>query len=215
MVFLLSNIVVDMRRTKPFKELTVNKIDFSNSFFVLLFLPASHSHNHARYFVLTSIICNTKNRKQPGIMEALISSLSNYQISQFFTKNAPLTQQQCNKEAERITTCATANPSAVQGGTSYTVLAGDYVVQFRGTASNLNFELLRYAEAAYPEFVPHHRYAGKLGELEVYLMDKVGGISMYLARENLYCNSFQLLHQTLRDYARFGNPQVSHFSGQE
>lgn len=137
-------------------------------------------------------------------MEALISDLSRYQISQFFTKNAPVTQRQCDQEAERITG-ASASPSTVQGGTSYTIVAGDHAVQFRDAASALNLELLGYAEAAYPGFVPHHQHAGKLEDLDVYLMNKIGGISMYLAREELYCNDFQLLHQTLRDYARFVN----------
>ncbi|KAF7419354.1 hypothetical protein PC9H_001941 [Pleurotus ostreatus] len=135
-------------------------------------------------------------------MEALISDLSHYQISEFFSDNAPATQLQCNQEAERVAG-APASPSAVQGGTSYTVVAGDSVVQFRGAASALNLELLGYVEAAYPDFVPHHQRAGKLGDLDVYLMDNIGGISMYLAREELYRNNFQLLHQTLHDYARF------------
>ncbi|KAG9218292.1 hypothetical protein CCMSSC00406_0009896 [Pleurotus cornucopiae] len=107
--------------------------------------------------------------------------VSGYQISQFFTKNAPVTQRQCDQEAERITG-ASATPSTVQ---------------------DLNLELLGYAEAAYPGFVPHHQHAGKLEDLDVYLMNKIGGISMYLAREELYRNDFQLLHQTLQDYARF------------
>ncbi|KDQ22218.1 hypothetical protein PLEOSDRAFT_171658 [Pleurotus ostreatus PC15] len=84
----------------------------------------------------------------------------------------PVTQQQCHQEAERITGVS-ANPSTVQGGTIYTVVAGDYAVQFRD-------QLLGYAEAAYPEFVPHHQHAGKWEDLDVYLMTKIGGISMYL-----------------------------------
>ncbi|KAF4607351.1 Aminoglycoside phosphotransferase domain-containing protein [Pleurotus pulmonarius] len=135
-------------------------------------------------------------------MEALISDLSRYQISQFFSTHTAATPRQCNQEAERITG-APANPSTVQGGTSYTVVAGNHVVQFRGAASALDLELLGYVEATYSSFVAHHQHAGKLDGLDVYLMDNIGGISMYLAREELYRNDFQLLHQTLRDYARF------------
>ncbi|KAF9488839.1 hypothetical protein BDN71DRAFT_1593803 [Pleurotus eryngii] len=112
------------------------------------------------------------------------------------TKNAPVTQWQCNQEAERITGASANNCSRWD---RLTLSSLETIVQFRDTASAVNLELLGYAEAAYPKFIPHHQHAGKLEDLDVYLMNKIGGISMYLAWEELYRNDFQLLHQTLRD----------------
>ncbi|CAA7261240.1 unnamed protein product [Cyclocybe aegerita] len=135
-------------------------------------------------------------------MEASISALSRYQISQFFSKNAPVTQEQCNQEAERITG-ASASPSTVQGGTSYTVVAGESVVQFRAGHSALDLQLLRCVEQAYAGFVPHHLHAGEVGKLYIYTMDNVGGVSMYLARDQLHRDNYRLLQRTVKDYARF------------
>ncbi|RFU72786.1 kinase-like domain [Trichoderma arundinaceum] len=135
-------------------------------------------------------------------MEASISALSGYQISQFFSNNTPITQQRCNYEAERITG-APAIPSTVQGGTSYTVITGDSVVQFRADHSALDLQLLRCVEQAYAGFVPCHSRVGELGKLYIYAMDNIGGISMYLAREQLNSDNHRLLQRTLKDYARF------------
>ncbi|KAI1180364.1 hypothetical protein F4777DRAFT_529966 [Nemania sp. FL0916] len=135
-------------------------------------------------------------------MEASISALSRYQISQFFTENAPVTQEQCNQEAERITG-ASASPSAVQGGTSYTVVAGESVVQFRADRSALDLQLLGCVEQAYAGFVPHHLHSGQEGNLHIYTMNNIGGISMYLARDQLRRDNCRLLQRTLEDYAKF------------
>ncbi len=135
-------------------------------------------------------------------MEASISALSKHQISEFFSKNGPATQQQCNEEAQRITGVS-ASPSAVQGGTSYTVIAGAFVVQFRAGESALNLGLLKCVEQAYAGFVPQHLYSGQVGKLHVYQMDNVGGISMYLVREQLFRDNYNLLRRTLKDYAEF------------
>ncbi|WEW59280.1 hypothetical protein PRK78_004749 [Emydomyces testavorans] len=133
-------------------------------------------------------------------MEASILALSKYQISQFFSET-PVTQQQCDQEAERITGVS-AIPSTVQGGSSYTVITGDHVVQFRASHSALDMPLLKCIEKIYMNFVPHHLYAGELDKLHIYKMNNIGGISMYLAREQLYQDNYRLLQQTLRDYAK-------------
>ncbi|KAJ3495405.1 hypothetical protein NLJ89_g10631 [Agrocybe chaxingu] len=135
-------------------------------------------------------------------MEALISQLSRMQISEFFSRNAPVTQQQCNLEAARIAG-ASARPATVQGGTSYTVVAEGYAVQFRASNSALDLEFLGGVEQAYAGFTPLHENAGKLGELLIYKMNNVGGVAMYLARDQLYRDNYRLLRQTLQDYASF------------
>lgn len=135
-------------------------------------------------------------------MEASIANLSRKQISDFFSENPQPTQQECEAEAERITGTS-VHPTALQGGTSFTVIGGTLVVQFRPGESALDLQLLQCVEQAYAGFVPQHRSGGKLGELHIYTMDDVGGISMYLARDQLHQHDCHLLRQTLQDYARF------------
>ncbi|ATY58629.1 hypothetical protein A9K55_002373 [Cordyceps militaris] len=135
-------------------------------------------------------------------MEASIASLSKYQISQFFARHTPCTQAECNATAELIAGTS-VNPTAVQGGGSYTVIGGKVIVQFRAGDSALDLELLQCVGQAYPGFTPVPSSRGKLGKLDIYTMDDVGGISMYLARVDLQKDDCKLLHQTVQDYARF------------
>ncbi|KDR83023.1 hypothetical protein GALMADRAFT_56970, partial [Galerina marginata CBS 339.88] len=138
-------------------------------------------------------------------MEALILQLSRQQISEFFSNNAPVTQQQCNSEAARIAG-ASGSPATVQGGTSYTVVAGEYAVQFRASHSALDIDFLRGVEQAYAGFTPFHEDVGTLGELLIYKMNNVGGVAMYLARNQLHRDNYRLLKRTLKDYARLVGP---------
>lgn len=135
-------------------------------------------------------------------MEASIASLSRYQISQFFSKNPSPNQQDCDAEAERITGTS-VHPTALQGGSSYTVAGGTVIVQFRAPDSALDLQLIECFEQAYAGFTPHHSDSGKLGELHIYTMNNINGISMYLAREQLQRDDCYLMRQTLDDYARF------------
>ena len=134
-------------------------------------------------------------------MERLIADLSKMQISQFFAKNPLSTQQECDQEATRITG-APVRPSLLQGGTSYTVVSENVVVQFRSEGHALDIGFLDHIEQAYAGFVPHHVSAGKLGDLHIYTMNNVSGLSMYLARKELQQNDCYLLQQTLEDYVR-------------
>ncbi|KAL0958534.1 hypothetical protein HGRIS_000674 [Hohenbuehelia grisea] len=135
-------------------------------------------------------------------MEEEISLLSKYQISRFFGRNAPITQQQCDEEAERILG-ASVLPTTMQGASSYTVFGGTFVIQFRDDTSPLDADLLGLVEQAYAGFVPHHESAGKLGKLHIYKMNMIGGVSMYLARDQLQADDCNLLRRTLQGYARF------------
>jgi len=137
-------------------------------------------------------------------MEASIVKLSNHQISTFFSNNASVTQQQCDQEAERLTGMS-VHAASVQGGTSYTVVSDDEtcVVQFRSGSSALDIDLLECVEQAYMGFMPRHQWVSYLGELYVYTMGNVGGISMYLARDQLCKNNFSLLRRTVPDFAKF------------
>ena len=134
-------------------------------------------------------------------MEAIMADLAKYQISKFFLKNAPVTQDQCDQEAARIVGVPT-NPSAVQGASSYTVIAEEAVVQFRTEDSSLNMDLIKAIEQTYTGYTPIHKYFGQLGTLHIYTMNNVGGVSMYLARDTLFQDNHRLLQYTLQDYAR-------------
>lgn len=116
-------------------------------------------------------------------MESTIATLSASQILRFFANEARPTQQECDELAERTTGHPTT-PARVQGGSSYTVEAGDYVVQFRAPDARLEVEFLGYVEKAYHGFIPCHRDLGILGGLLVYRMRNVGGLSFYLARDS-------------------------------
>jgi len=137
-------------------------------------------------------------------MEASVAKLSKYQISTFFSDNTTATQKQCDQEAERLTGMS-VHATSVQGGTSYTVMSDDEtcVVQFRSVSSALDIDLLECVQQAYMGLTPRHRWVGYLGELFVYTMGNVGGISMYLARDQLYKNDFFLLRRTLPDFAKY------------
>lgn len=54
----------------------------------------------------------------------------------FVSRNASLTQQECDQEAERMLRMP-VHPASVQGETSYTVVPNDgiYVIQFRSGSS--------------------------------------------------------------------------------
>ena len=119
-------------------------------------------------------------------------------------RRMPTTQQQCDQEAERLTGMS-VHTAPVQGGNSYTVLSNDetVVVQFRAGDSALDISLLECIEQAYGGFAPRHQFVGNMGELHVYTMSNVGGISMYIAREELFQNNFYLLRQTVSDFARY------------
>jgi len=140
-------------------------------------------------------------------MEASIASLSRYQISAFFQKHSSPTQQECDAEAKRITGTSVRS-TALQGGTSYTVVGGAVIVQFRAADYALDLQLLECAEQAYVGYTPDHESVGKLGELHIYTMNDISGVSMYLARVQLKQNDCYLMQQTLQDYARFGDTSI-------
>ncbi|KXJ89677.1 hypothetical protein Micbo1qcDRAFT_164982 [Microdochium bolleyi] len=131
-----------------------------------------------------------------------ISALSMMQIGVFFQENAPVLQTQCNDKARDITG-KSVTPTACQGGTSYTVDAGQVIVQFRAPDSPLDMMLMKSIEQAYPGFTPQHKDHGLFHSLHVYTMNNIGGVSMYLARDSLHKNNYALLRNTIDSYARF------------
>lgn len=131
-----------------------------------------------------------------------MSALSQMQIKEFFRRNAPVTQTQCDDKAQSIAGNS-VTPTACQGGTSYTVDAGQVVVQFHAQGSHLDMILMKSVEQAYRGFTPQHENHGSFGNLRVYTMNNIGGISMYLARNFLQENNYKLLRNTIDCYSRF------------
>ncbi|KAI0873841.1 hypothetical protein GGS24DRAFT_490463 [Hypoxylon argillaceum] len=131
-----------------------------------------------------------------------MSSLSQMQIETFFNRVAPVTQKQCNDKAKSISGKSVI-PTACQGGTSYTVDAGQVIVQFRIPSSPLDMTFMNSIEQAYPDFTPRHKDCGSFHNLHVYTMNNIGGLSMYLARGFLQRNNYELLRNTIDSYARF------------
>ncbi len=150
-----------------------------------------------------------------GDVVASVTKLSQFQIKQFFAKNAPLTQQLCDKEARRLLSVPSVYPTSVQGGTSYTVVSNDggsYIVQFRPASSALDMNFLACVEQAYAGFMPHHEFAGVFSGLNVYKMCNVGGVSMYLARKELLYGNAYLLRQTVSDFAKYSPCSISPYA---
>lgn len=137
-------------------------------------------------------------------MAVNIATLSQMQIATFFERNTSVTQDQCNDKARDIAGRSVI-PTACQGGTSYTVDAGQDVVQFRVPGSLLDMIFMASIEQAYPGFTPRHKDCGPFHNLGVYTMNNIGGISMYLARTDLQKNDYKLLRNTIDSYARFVN----------
>ncbi|KAI1827103.1 hypothetical protein F4861DRAFT_529394 [Xylaria intraflava] len=131
-----------------------------------------------------------------------MSALSRMQIETFFDRNAPLTQRQCDDKARSISG-ESVTPTTCQGGTSYTVDAGQVIVQFRDPSSPLDMVLIDSIEKTYPDFTPRHKDHGLFHNLHVYTMNNIGGVSMYLARGFLQRNNYELLRNTIDSYARF------------
>lgn len=140
-------------------------------------------------------------------MENIIADLAQMQIQTFFEANDHISQQECNEEAARLSG-GVVQPTKVQGASSYTVTAttdgkSSAVVQFRLADSPLPMAMLHLVEQSYRGFTPHHCDMGKFKGLPVFTMTDIGGVSMYLARPQLHKSSCHLLHETLKDYARF------------
>lgn len=139
-------------------------------------------------------------------MQTLIHTLSQLQISEFFSENAPPSQTACDQHAAHLLNTPSVRPAQVQGSTSYTVVPFDdnvgHVVQFRTPEYAFDLDFLGFVERTYGErFVPRHRCVGALGGLLVYSMNDVRGVSVYLARERLRADGGWRLRTAVRDFA--------------
>ncbi|XWW94215.1 hypothetical protein V2A60_002158 [Cordyceps javanica] len=141
-------------------------------------------------------------------IHTLVTNLCIIQIKEFFDNHIDVTRVQCDSWAARAlgqTVCA----STLQGVSSYTVVASDSttepgkVVQFRGPEDAFDLELIRNIRVAYgSRFVPEHESIGTIGGLHAYIMNDIGGISVYLARDRLRAHGSRLLKNTVQDFAR-------------
>lgn len=82
-----------------------------------------------------------------------MSALSRMQTNAFSENNVPVTQKQCDDKSQDLTGNS-VSPTACQGEASYTVNAGEVVVQFRCLDSLLGMSCITNIEQAYPGFTP-------------------------------------------------------------
>lgn len=147
----------------------------------------------------------------PSEIHQLVSDLSIMQINEFFSQRPNVTQGACDQWAA-LALGGPVHASTLQGVTSYTVEAvqagnGEGVVQFRSPDDALDITLIQSAQEAYGyRFVPCPRDGGCLAGLKAYIMDNVGGVSAYLARDQLRANDGRLLRVSLTDFARYPAP---------
>ena len=137
-------------------------------------------------------------------MSVDMSALSAMQIRVFFENDTSVTQKQCDDRAREISG-KTVSPTTCQGGSSYTVAAGDNIIQFRTPGSLLNMSLMDTIEQAYLNFAPRHKDCGPFHNLRIYTMNNIGGESMYIARDSLYKDNYKLLRNTIDSFAEFVN----------
>lgn len=142
----------------------------------------------------------------PSEIHRLVAELSRIQIYEFFNQRPGATQAGCDQWAEWALE-GPVRASAAQGVTSYTVEAVQGVeggvVQFRSPEDALDISSIQKAQEAYgSRFVPCPRDGGNLTGLQAYIMDNVGGVSVYLARDQLRANDGRLLRVALEDFAQ-------------
>ncbi|TQV92862.1 hypothetical protein V2A60_003830 [Cordyceps javanica] len=131
-------------------------------------------------------------------------STNKIMIALFFRERPTPTQKECDEFVHKITQ-STPDLDLLQGGSSYTVLAGDsYIVHFRKPTGRLDRELLRQARETYGEYVPEFVEEHKLGDLWVYKITRMHGVPVYTIRVNLSGEIDESpLCRTVRDFARF------------
>jgi hypothetical protein len=124
-------------------------------------------------------------------------------INQFFS-SCTITREECDRTATELTGEA-MKPVQLQGAFSYTVAAGEFLVQFRVSESLLDTKTLDLARKIYGNIVPTCIKKGVIGSspsLTVYVMNKLPGITYIEAPLNeLHRTSWQ--EQTVSDFARY------------
>jgi hypothetical protein len=123
-------------------------------------------------------------------------------INQFFS-GCTVTRDECDRTAAELTGNS-VEPVRLQGAFSYTVAAGEFLVQFRVSESLVDTKKLGLARKIYGDVVPACVNRGVIGpspSLTVYVMDKVPGITYIEAPlTTLHCTPWQ--EQTVSDFAR-------------
>ena len=139
---------------------------------------------------------------------ASYQALSSYQTDKFFNTHQSVSRKDCGDYATTIAGGA-IRPTAIQGGSSYTVMAADgsKVIQFRSPQSPMNIEYLDLARDTYgAEFIPACRYLGLLGQTHVYVLDTVAGDALALALKQLFLpGNSHLLVVAIQDYAEYAS----------
>lgn len=123
-------------------------------------------------------------------MAQLYSDLDD-EIDQFFSQ-ASTTRAECDDLA-RTMFGGLAEPVAVQGATSYTVVVGlnrEKIVQFRSMDAQLDMSMLELARQVHGDIVPVGTAMGQIGDdaqrqLAIYEMDRLPGDNFAMIRSSL------------------------------
>ena len=110
--------------------------------------------------------------------------LSQVQIANFFSSNAPTTRDECDDLAAKLLG-GSVSATTMQGGSSYTVERDEVsVVQFR----SLKLDMAKFglARQVYRGFVPRCEYHGMLGSLHVYICERVSGPAFCRVRRQMF-----------------------------
>lgn len=129
--------------------------------------------------------------RTPSIAMALLCSDLDDEISQFFSQ-ASTTRAECDNLA-RTMFGGMVDPVPVQGGTSYTVVAGpnrEKIVQFRYLDAQIDMRMLDLARQVHGDIVPEGAALGQIGndaqqQLAIYQMARLPGENYAMVRTSL------------------------------
>lgn len=197
--FLFSYLWTTCRLSLPFNQNSADLLSGPVRDFVSTFFLIKISH-HTSFFPGSYSVSNKSLQE----MSVDMSALSEMQIRVFFENNSSVTQKQCDDRAQEVSG-QPVSPTTCQGGSSYTVAAGDNIIQFRTPGSLLNMGLIGSIEQAYLNFTPRYKDCGPFHNLRIYTMNNIEGESIYIARGSLYKDNYKLLRNTIDSFAEFVN----------
>lgn len=140
-------------------------------------------------------------------------SLDNAIAGFFSSSGTSATREQCDDVARREIGDA-IQPAQLQGMASYTVMAGEKVMQFREKGNELEDNMLALAVKTHPDVVASYAFHGLIGgskeekALSVYSMPKLPGRNYIFIRSSL-ADDLQLQLATVKSLARYVSSTAS------
>ncbi|KAL7806370.1 hypothetical protein V8C44DRAFT_200796 [Trichoderma aethiopicum] len=141
-------------------------------------------------FIFQAILSPRHQPVMPKIIYTLDSAVENF----FSEEGTSASRAECDAFV-RQRYGAAASPVAVQGLSSYTVIAGvegDKIIQFRQKDFPLNDRMVKLAKAVHGDLVPNCSHLGWIGDLNgsrlsIYEMNRLPGENYITTRSELSC----------------------------